>query len=256
MTWMRAAFLGAILIAPPAFACQCGTIRTATEARDVAVAVFEGTAEEQIPTLKRFEEIFLPTQKVRFRVHHVWKGKIGPEVTLLEGPSNCSWNFAAGERYLVFATPHESEAGWMDASRCVGPTGPIASLRTSRGALGEPQVSYRHDRSMRRGRAERMVQHARVYFLSGLAALYAVGKGGFEWSVWSARMWIAPVATVVMSLVGIWFLRRRLRRHAIVAAAGICVLGLLIFVLVLGASFVHTVGWWFEHLLETPLARV
>jgi hypothetical protein len=99
--------------------CGCGAIPADYHARwvktefDRAVAVFSGeVVKENIVT-------------ATFKIAHVWKGKLGPEVTLSTGAqvtngiatvSTCDWTYEKGRRYLIFT--YGTSLADMKASQC------------------------------------------------------------------------------------------------------------------------------------------
>jgi hypothetical protein len=75
--------------------CDCGMPPTIAQAAQDSDVVFMGTAKADFNGT-------LPT-KIRFDVEKVWKGRVGPEVTVCTG-GICAYPFARGVKYLVFAS--------------------------------------------------------------------------------------------------------------------------------------------------------
>lgn len=237
--------------------CECPTMPTVTESLAGATAVFEGTVIEQIPTMIWYEPAkgsrrLLPTQKVRFHVDRVWKGNVGPEVTILEGSDDCSYWFQRGSgTHLIFATPHESERGSLGVDKCAQPWGIGAKNDLIIKALGEAKTTYAAVPPPAIGWVGQAVQNSSVYFVTGTASIYSQLLGDIPLE--EPWRWLPALeALLALSLVGaVWMIGRR---FSILSTIAIAIVVIVIYAAALltatGAVVVHQSDSWLQHLLE------
>jgi len=110
----------------PAYACSCVAPRPPLEARDEAQAVFSGT----VSSVQSDASGLLVT----FDVDEIWKGPEGAQLTLATPGSSasCGYEFAQGERYLVYGFAQE---GRLNTGLCTR-TAPLASAGEDLAAFG------------------------------------------------------------------------------------------------------------------------
>ena len=242
--------IAALATSNPAAACQCGRLPTTREALATSTAVFEGTVVRRWPELHRDIDFggLIPTQRYVFAVRRSWKGTAQPSIELLQGASNCSWRFVTGRTYLVFAVPHESEHGELDAFLCAGPTGESAMQSKHIQALGPPRITFAPRIEMP-GLLESARQHVAVYFWCGVAAVAAL----FQRPSFAGGWIVIPAVLFAVALVACLFGIRRSVSRPLLRRSLIAVLlpSLSVaFLLVVGYLFVQHEHLWFQHLLE------
>jgi hypothetical protein len=117
-----AVLAGALLAAPAAHACQCGENPSIAEALASFDAAFTGRVVETWPVRLIAEGFDGPVQRATFRVDAAFgrsarSAESRPaEVAVFETQGNCSFHFARGEAYLVFA--RRGRQGRLDATIC------------------------------------------------------------------------------------------------------------------------------------------
>ena len=118
---------------PPESALACSCVAPEPERSiENAEFVFAATSRSETDVTGEQIEGMPPTFLTRYEleVDTVWKGSVGPNVTMIEPPSaTCGVNFIVGERYLVFANELDPSHGSLFAGLCdgtmqIGPTGP------------------------------------------------------------------------------------------------------------------------------------
>ena len=123
-----AVFATASLFHPlkPAYACSCVAPRPPLEARNEAQAVFSGT----VSSVQSDASGLLVT----FDMDEIWKGPEGAQLTLATSGSSasCGYEFAQGERYLVYGFAQE---GRLNTGLCTR-TATLASAAEDLAALG------------------------------------------------------------------------------------------------------------------------
>ena len=137
----RAVFaLSLLLVLTPVFAPQLSACRTCSCRRPVAPqeelarakAVFSGRVEaisidDSIPPLdttwspaqeRAWSDRLAEARQIRLHVLRVWKGQVGETAVVVTGAGgpDCSYEFAPGGEYLVYAFP--SRTGGLYASTC------------------------------------------------------------------------------------------------------------------------------------------
>ncbi len=92
-----------LVVAWPAFACQCGTKPTMAEAMALSSAIFSGKVLDLHKQPKAHEEYKV---KVDFEVIDAWKGVKGKRASVYttEGAEACAFPFKKGARYMVYAS--------------------------------------------------------------------------------------------------------------------------------------------------------
>ena len=251
LTSHRLAFVAlALLLCRSSFACSCAAYPSPREARTDAHAVFEGTVVRRWPVLRRDPTlgVLVPVQRYLFSIRRAWKGVTSSQIEIVQGTSNCSWRFDTGRTYLVFAVPHDSAAGELDAFKCAGPTGEAASNENTIQALGAPTLALSPATVTTPSAIARAAQHIAVYFWSGIAVILASPQRPrlFGWWPFLLLAWLAFLLTATVLAVSRVGKRRRQKIALIITAA--LVLSLL-FVLGNGIALVHQ-NAWFRHLLE------
>lgn len=134
LTILAALTFGVAVIAHPpgqAFACSCLQPGPPMESAAQSEAVFAGTVANIAPQpAGQFGGGVLVT----FDVQQVWKGPVGPQLTLSTSSSSasCGYEFVAGEEYIVYANAQEG----MLATGLCSRTAPLANAAADVEALG------------------------------------------------------------------------------------------------------------------------
>ena len=135
----------------PASMCSCGLRPASDSARgsdalQTADAVFVGEVTSVVDTL--VVDTVLPSgpfrvrgRRATFTVDRGWKGPLALLITVLTGTggSDCGYEFALGQRYLVFATVG---ANGILHTRACSPTQELASAQQYLLGLGKPRIRY------------------------------------------------------------------------------------------------------------------
>jgi hypothetical protein len=238
---------GFLLWTADSHACQCGEYPKAREAAQKATAVFEGTVVKRWPAVIEMDGAKYPTQWYTFAVHGVWKGVSTPDLRTLQGLSNCSHWFETGEKYVVFATPHETVRSALDVHKCSGPSGPSRTSSATLAELGTAVQTFAHTSIAAPTAVSRLSQHVAVYFVCGVLALdYSLRQPAeFRWPLLALLIALAAAVFIAVTIF---------RRTASIATRTASVLFALLTVattllLVTGYIFVQN-SQWFGHLLE------
>lgn len=234
-----------IFVGPKLHACSCAKIRSAGELIKRAPVAFEGIVVRKQPRLLKSEFGWYVGDEWTFRILSGWKGVKDKTVTVMEGYGNCTNIYQLGEQAIVFAYPHETSRGRLEASKCATPVQPPDLQRAE---LGKPEVSYPGGTFEPEGFVRRAVRHATVYLLAGIAIVRDGVRDSRSWqqSVVSGPV-VALLAACALGAIALFGLRRRRRFVATVLA----VAALLLLVTTLGAGYrMVNANPYFWHLVE------
>lgn len=244
---LAACQLSTLAVTAPAHACQCGALPSPAEALKDADVVFEGTAVERWPILIEIDDHRIPTQRYTFRVLRVWKGGSKKTIALADTGGNCSYSFADGKTYLVFATKFRYP--YHSSTICV-PTKPIQDAEGDLAVLGPGAVVQPSFVANSESAAHRLSRRGAAAALIGISWMRYVPRTFFESEL---GVWLAFILTLAFSAVGYIGLRSLVRRRwrwRVVALV-------LATMLTLSAAALLGCGYWyaathrgFRHLIE------
>jgi hypothetical protein len=142
ISWMLPALLLAATAPPCAESplCRCLPF-TQEEAAERADAIFMATVVS-VRALPRTEAGWTPPgSEVRLRLHAAWKGieSPSPEVVVINQETSCDFDWAPGDRYLVYG--QRDSTGAYTADYCSG-TRLLTPGAENLEALGEPSRSW------------------------------------------------------------------------------------------------------------------
>lgn len=141
LVWMGMVAACVMAVASPAEACSCGWPPT-LEARDRAVAVFEGTVVDQRITLFTGSNVLAPEQDIV--VGRVWKGDVPKRVSVLYlSRGMCESAAPAGMKVLFFFVDYQ-EPGRLHYGGCM-PNQPIADAADAIAVLGPTLATFDDD---------------------------------------------------------------------------------------------------------------
>jgi hypothetical protein len=138
---LAAACLVFALFAADAAACSCLAPGPPAQEMEKADAVFSGRVAAVEPAEPRDGAVRFPRMRVTLELDRVWKGcEEGEEVALWTALDSaaCGYEFASGERYLVYA--YAADDGSLTTSLC-SRTRPLGQAAEDLEALGEPRRS-------------------------------------------------------------------------------------------------------------------
>jgi hypothetical protein len=105
--------IGLLLLALPAWACQCASWPTAREAFSDSPLVFAGRVERVTMSTVNERAQSYPIQLVSVRVEEPFKGvELRQEVALRQPADSCSASFKVGDHYLFYLHPADQPGTW------------------------------------------------------------------------------------------------------------------------------------------------